>query len=73
MESQTILFKVVTADIFNVRFGGRSFSKNYTKRKSRQTLIFTNYAAFSVMLIELDIESLFVCFLKIKHMQDCLV
>lgn len=71
MESQTILFKVATAGIVHIRFGGRSFSENFTK--SRQTLTFTNYTAFPMILIELDIESLFVCFLKIKHMQDCLV
>lgn len=58
MESQIILFKVVTADIVHIKFGGRSFSKNFTK--SRQILTFANYTVFSMMLIELDIES--VCF-----------
>lgn len=77
-----VLFKLVAADIVHIRSGGRSFSdlssgENFTRTKVgtyRQSLKFAIYKGFYVMIFEVDIESQYICFfLKIKHLQDCLV
>jgi len=77
-----VLCNLVATDIVHIKSGGRSFSnlsnrENFTRTKAgtgRHSFNFANYKGFYFMIIELDIESQCIClFLKIKHLQDCLV